>query len=272
MTRGQPEGGDAERRAVRQINHHAGLYRPRGLGADQHSAVIFLNRRGQQLCGRGATLVHHQDHRDRRLQQRGPRGPDHLHLPALQHLGVDGDAERQQGVKHVVELMQVASAVPAEVQHQHPHAPSQQPGQGAAHVAAGAFNELVQPDVAHAAVQQIGSEDGGHEDRGPGHRDHQRIGHAWALEGHRHRCPRRTADHPRDLIHGQPAGGHVVDLHDAIKLMDPRSLRGATGDYRPHIEPVIFRQEHDADAGKPRLAALTLPPFGVLLGVEETGV
>ena len=134
--------------------------------------MVLLDGRGQQLCGRRASLVHHQDHRDRRLQEGCSRSPHHLHLSALQHLSVDGHTGRQQGVEHVVEFVQVTAAVTAEVQYQHPHSSGQQPCHRVAHVAAGTVNKLVQPDVAHAAVQQFALENGGNDDWSPGHRDH----------------------------------------------------------------------------------------------------
>src|SRR3989442_297089 len=151
-------------------------------------------------------------------------------------------------------------------------APTSKPRWFSLIVAAGTVHKLVQPDVAPAAVQQFALENRGNDDWSPGHRDHQWIRPARPLEGDRHGRPRRTADHARDLIDGKPTGGNVVDLHDAVELMDAHGLGRPAWNHGPDVESVIFWQQHDAHAGENVLAALALPPLGVLLGRKETGV
>ena len=250
------------------IQHVLAYALAEGAAADHNPPPGIPDAGGHGLGGAGALAVHQHD--QRLFADRSPRALKGAH-PAVLHLVVEVAAGAAHPLQHVHGGVGVAAGVVAQVQHPGVHLAVvflQRPEEGLAGVGA----KAVAVDIAHAALQQLDLRVG-YVQRPAG--EGIFLGLPVSEHGHLHRgalLPHQQL--PVALLGGD--AGHAVHRHNQVTGLEARFLGAAAGHHAVHLQPLLGKADHRADAHQIHLALhigqerlVLLPAHVVGIGVAQ---
>ena len=227
---------------------------------------MILQRARDDLGGRGRVSVGQDHDRDVRGDGVGFGDVALRRAEASAHTG-EFPAARHEEVRHLERLIEEATGVPAQVDHEPLGALGLQTAQRLGELLGGRLVELLDGDVGGVVLEHQGEGDRRDADGAAGELHLERLGHAGALEARLHLGPWGALEAAGDLVDAPTARGLRVDADDAVTLADASLLGGSVRiDLADHDGPFVVLDQH-ADATV-EAAGGGVEHFELLGGVE----
>ena len=217
---------------------------------------MVLQRAGDDLRGGGRVAVGEDDDRERRRERIGLGDVALIGFAATAHRGELGPAWEEE-VGEVERLVEEATGVATEVDHEAGRALGLQAAQVLGELTCGGLVELLERDVGGLPLEHQRVRDGGDADSASGELDLEWRVDAGAGEARLDARARRALQSARDLIHLPPARARGVDTDDAVAFTDAGFFGRRVGvDLGDHDRALLILDQH-ADAA--------VEPTGVLV-------
>ena len=241
-------GGEANHRAVGQIDGALHESLAEGAATDHQTAVVVLHGAGNDLGGRGTELID-EDNQTSLAEKSAGEGIKHLFRRGAA-FGVDHQifgVEELAG--HFDRGAEITAAVALQVEEQVFHALLFELLDGVAHLFTRGGAEAIEADVADTRGYHVSRIEGVHRNLVAGHDKGERFAHRRADDAELHlRAFGATKQfHDAISVKFHPGDGASVDRDDAIAVDDAGFLRRAFGDGLNHHEGVFEHIELHAD-------------------------